>query len=82
MLNDIAMLATIYWKQQQQTEKLSTIILIANVNGKAQGWANFFSRRAALTIQELAESRIDHSKVAEGQCLKSSNSCIQCKSLH
>ena len=26
--------------------------------------------------------RIDHSRVVEGQCLKSCNSCIQCKSLH
>ena len=34
MLNDITMLATIWWKQQQAA-KLSTIILIANINGKA-----------------------------------------------
>ena len=30
MLNDISMLATIYWKQQQAA-KLSIIILIANI---------------------------------------------------
>ena len=35
------------------------------------GLGKLFSRRAALTIQELAEGRIDHIRVAEGQCLKS-----------
>ena len=34
MLNEITMHATIYW-EQQQAAKLSTIILIANINGKA-----------------------------------------------
>ena len=46
------------------------------------GVGKLFSRKAVLTIQELAKGRIDHLRVDEDQCLKSCNSCIQCKSLH
>ena len=35
MLDDISMLATIQWKQQQAAKLLSTVILITNINGKA-----------------------------------------------
>ena len=34
MLNGISMLVAIYWRKQQAV-KLSTIILVANINGKA-----------------------------------------------
>ena len=45
------------------------------------GVGKLFSQRAALIIQELAEGRIDHLSMAEGQYLKPCNSLFTMQEL-
>ena len=52
---------------------VKTIIILPRDHTRS-GVGKLLSRKAALTIQELAEGRIDYLRVAEGQCLKSCNS--------